>query len=134
MTMNVDLAPTFAALAGTRAADFVDGQSLVPLLRGVAPPQWRDAVLVEHEGPTVLPGDPDYQVDDNPTKYVALRTATKLFVQYHSGEFELYDYSTDPYELVNLAPSAGAALAPYQEALDALSRCKAATCRMPMVK
>jgi hypothetical protein len=83
----------------------------------------------------VLPGDPDYQVDDNPTRYVALRTATKLFVQYHSGEFEFYDYLTDPYELVNLAPSAGAAvLAPYQEALDALVRCRAETCRAPVVK
>jgi arylsulfatase A-like enzyme len=132
MTMNVDLAPTFAALAGVRAADFVDGQSLVPLLRGTPPQLWRDVVLVEHEGPTALPGDPDYQPDDNPTSYVALRSATRLFVQYHSGELELYDYSADPFELVNLAPSAGAAaLAPYQQAIDALRRCRAETCRVP---
>jgi len=132
MAMNVDLAPTFAALAGVRAPDFVDGQSLVPLLHGSVPAQWRDAVLVEHEGPNALPGDPDYQPDDNPTSYVALRTATKLFVQYHSGELELYDYTTDPNELVNLAPSAApAALEPYQRALYALRQCKAETCRLP---
>jgi N-acetylglucosamine-6-sulfatase len=132
MTMNVDLAPTFAALAGAGVPDFVDGQSLVPLLGGATPKGWRDAVLVEHEGPAALPGDPDYQPDDNPTSYVALRTATRLFVQYRSGEFELYDYSTDPNELVNLVASTNPSdLARYQHALDGLRRCRAESCRGP---
>ena len=133
MTMNVDLAPTFAALAGARVPDFVDGQSLVPLLNGSTPPGWRDAVLVEHEGPAALPGDPDYQADDNPTSYVALRTAAQLFVQYRSGERELYDYSADPNELVNRVASASPAeLARLQRMLDQLRGCKAETCRGPM--
>jgi len=130
MAMNVDLAPTFASLAGVRVPDFVDGRSLVPLLRETTPQDWRDAVLVEHEGPTAVPGDPDYQPDDNPTSYAAIRSATKLFVQYHSGEYELYDYTTDPDELVNRAASTSAAeLARYQRALDDFRRCQADKCR-----
>ena len=51
--MNDDLAPTFAALGGARTPSFVDGRSLVPLLRaGPAPPVWRRAALVEHYGPS----------------------------------------------------------------------------------
>ncbi len=50
--MNVDLATTFAALAGATTPKFVDGRSLVPLLRSnPAPSRWRQAALVEHYGP-----------------------------------------------------------------------------------
>lgn len=127
--MNVDLAPTFAALAGVAPPDFVDGRSLEPVLRGATPPDWRDTVFVEHEGPLALPGDPDYQPDDNPTRYVALRTVNHLFVMYHSGERELYDYRRDPYELENRAATTAAdELARYVLALDALARCRGDTC------
>jgi N-acetylglucosamine-6-sulfatase len=47
---NVDLAPTFAELAGVQPPDFVDGRSLVPLLHGdtTAAASWRGAFLIEH--------------------------------------------------------------------------------------
>jgi N-acetylglucosamine-6-sulfatase len=35
--------------------------------------------------------------------YCGYRTASHLFVRYSTGEEELYDYTRDPYELVNLA-------------------------------
>ncbi|MCB0215584.1 MAG: sulfatase-like hydrolase/transferase [Chloroflexi bacterium] len=46
---NVDLAPTFAELAGATPPSFVEGRSLVPLLTGQAPAAgtWRQALLVE---------------------------------------------------------------------------------------
>ncbi|HEY3670563.1 MAG TPA: sulfatase [Acidimicrobiia bacterium] len=50
LAMNVDLAPTFAALAGARTPPFVDGRSLVPLLGASTPAAWRRAALVEHYG------------------------------------------------------------------------------------
>lgn len=132
MTMNIDLAPTFASLAGVPTPDFVDGRSLVPLLRGTTPRDWREVVFIEHEGPTAVPGDPDYQPDDNPTRYAAIRSANRLFVEYQSGEYELYDYTTDPHELVNRVASTSAAeLAAYQRTLDALRRCRADTCWAP---
>jgi N-acetylglucosamine-6-sulfatase len=49
LATNVDLAPTFAAMAGVRPAAFTDGESFLPLAhgrQGVRPP--REAVLVEH--------------------------------------------------------------------------------------
>ena len=48
MALNIDLAPTFAELAGASPADFVDGRSLVPLLDGDPPAEWRHGFLVEH--------------------------------------------------------------------------------------
>ena len=49
---NIDLAPTFADLAGAKAPDFVDGRSMTPLLHGTGKTAkartWREEFLVEH--------------------------------------------------------------------------------------
>src|SRR5829696_9135976 len=45
LTLNTDLAPTFAELAGASFA--ADGRSLAPLLRGEEPASWRSSVLLE---------------------------------------------------------------------------------------
>ncbi len=102
MAENVDLAKTFAAIAGTRMPS--DGHSLMPLLRGAQPPDWRDAILVEHHGPVMSPDDPDIQNDrsGNPPSYEAMRTPDFLYVQYRNGQREFYDLRTDPFELHNI--------------------------------
>jgi N-acetylglucosamine-6-sulfatase len=46
-----DVAPTFADLAGTQPAPFVDGRSLVPLLHGDETVPWRASLLVEYRWP-----------------------------------------------------------------------------------
>ncbi len=50
ITGNIDLAPTFAAMAGAKLPDFVDGRSFLPLLvQGSSKPEkWRNVYLVEH--------------------------------------------------------------------------------------
>jgi arylsulfatase A-like enzyme len=50
ITGNVDLAPTFAAMAHVAQAPFTDGRSLLRLARGTpgARRDWRQAYLVEH--------------------------------------------------------------------------------------
>jgi N-acetylglucosamine-6-sulfatase len=109
MTENIDLAKTFEGIAGTSMPN--DGHSLLPLLSGVTPVDWRDAVLVEHHGPDVDDGgdrDPDSQLNGkggNPPSYEAMRTSDFLYVEYRDDERELYDLRTDPYELDNIAPS-----------------------------
>jgi N-acetylglucosamine-6-sulfatase len=92
MVANVDLSPTWAELAGA-AAPSMEGQSLMPLLDGTDVP-WRTDLLLEHMH-SVEP--------DSPPTYCGLRGENDLYVAYGTGEEELYDLSTDPYELVNRA-------------------------------
>jgi arylsulfatase A-like enzyme len=103
MTENVDLADTFTQLGGISLAS--DGHSLTALLKGRTPSGWRDAVLIEHHGPATDPAiDPDAQsaVSGNPPSYEAMRTPSLLYVEYGTGERELYDLKRDPFELDNI--------------------------------
>ncbi|WP_439381439.1 sulfatase/phosphatase domain-containing protein [Amycolatopsis lexingtonensis] len=70
---NIDLRPTFEALAGAKTPAEVDGESLVPLLNGTAPPVWRTVGLVEHHGPDFDRTDPDKPKNNsgNPSTYEA---------------------------------------------------------------
>jgi arylsulfatase A-like enzyme len=103
MTENIDLAPTFAGIAGTSMR--TDGHNLARLLHGQSTPAWRDAILVEHHGGLMSPLDPDFQQSPsgNPNTYEAMRTRQFLYVEYTDGEREFYDLRTDPFELHNLA-------------------------------
>ena len=57
LAMNIDLAPTFAAMGGAKVPPFVDGRSLLALLgSGSAPAAWRQDVFLEHYG-TVSAGN-----------------------------------------------------------------------------
>ncbi|HET7173683.1 MAG TPA: sulfatase [Nocardioidaceae bacterium] len=100
---NIDLCPTFERLGGTTPLPTVDGRSLVPLIHGHVPRNWRTAVLIEHHGPDTNTFDPDFQYKDagNPPSYEAIRTAHALYVQYVTGGREFYNLRTDPYELDN---------------------------------
>jgi len=131
LTANVDLAPTFEQLAGLAPTATVDGRSLVPLLRGERPEDWRTAVLVEHHGPDFAAADPDAPRpgSGDPSTYEAVRTADSLYVSYtRTGEREFYDLTADPYERANtaagLAPERRAAL---DAAVAALAGCHGAT-------
>lgn len=147
---NVDLAPTFAVLAGARVPGDVDGRSIVPLFRGEAPQPWRKAFLLEHwiergvghHGPAPLEPD-DRDVTDRPPNrhhgltdhdripdYRGLRTDRYTYVEYSTGERELYDRESDPAELSNLAATSPPALLHrLHERLAELERCRGATCR-----
>ena len=60
----------------------------------------------------------------------ALRTNNYLYVEYKTGEHELYDLGKDPYELNNMYATAPPELKQRLEAqLDALRQCSAAQCR-----
>jgi N-acetylglucosamine-6-sulfatase len=133
-----DLAPTFAALAGVMAPDFVDGRSILPLLQGTRVDAWRHALLVEYyrlgrgetQGDTF--GRPE---DEKQPSYRVLVTHELRYIEYDDGERELYDLTRDPDELDNLAQGAmsgdlapASELAPLSAALMALSHCAGSTC------
>ena len=44
MVQNLDFAQTFLAAAGIEAPPDMQGRSLVPLLRGESPPDWRQSI------------------------------------------------------------------------------------------
>jgi arylsulfatase A-like enzyme len=97
MALNNDLAPTFASWAGISPPSFVGGGSLAPLLSASPPASWRTAFLVEHRR---TPEEFAY-VRAIPN-YDAVRTARYNYVEYGSGEKELYDLNADPTELTNI--------------------------------
>ncbi|MBV9213190.1 MAG: sulfatase [Actinobacteria bacterium] len=129
---NIDLNPTFLRLAGLAVPGLVEGRSLVRLLHGDRTQTWRRAVLVEHHGPDVQAGDPDYPNYDsaNPTSYEAIRMADSLYVEYVNGDLEYYDLSRDPFELRNTAATLPVAKRrQLHSMLASLERCHdAATC------
>jgi arylsulfatase A-like enzyme len=102
LTANVDVAPTFAALAGVAPPSFVDGRSLLPLFSGAPPARWRQSLLLESQPP---------EVNSIYLSYSGLRTVQRQsFVLYNSGEAEYYDLRLDPYQLQNRYDSMRVAL------------------------
>lgn len=94
---NEDLAPTFADLAGTSPPDPTDGQSFAPMLRDrIIPANWRNEILLRgyHGG----------RNSGDPPPFWGLRVRRHKYVEtVDTGEVELYDLSSDPYELENVA-------------------------------
>ena len=143
LASNIDLAPTFAALAGPEVElpDFVDGRSLVPLLDGDQGMPWRQAVLVEfgaraadETGEVGIASDGEKGVPGaapNPATFWKLRTTERAYVEYKRGERELYDLAADPYELENLANDRARAdeIASLHAWLQALRGCAGQGCR-----
>jgi len=160
---NVDYAPTWADLAGIKPPDFVDGRSLVPLLKSNPPAldQWRTGYLIQHGDPTKgaaaaddaamtyqVPADmvgllepPDglpaevagdlHQRQLGITTYQGIRTQSYTYVEYTTGEKELYDLRSDPYQLTNIASSAKPELLKELAAhLRELEKCSGASCRI----
>jgi N-acetylglucosamine-6-sulfatase len=131
MVLNNDFAPTFADLAGLPPPASVDGRSFASLLDRTQrndPASWRTAFEIrnwdnkrnETSNRVVTPVPP----------YRAVRTQRYLYVEYATGESELYDLSKDPYELHNLHDSANPDLISKLAArLDALRDCAGEGCR-----
>ncbi len=133
LTANIDLAPTFAQLAGVSPPSFVDGRSLTPLL-SVSPPavsSWRQNLLLAHgivPGPT--PATPVPSSDFNVTEFRGLRTLALTYAGYAGGERELYDLAADPYQLDSqITRTDPTYLSTLATRVAALSTCTGAACQ-----
>jgi arylsulfatase A-like enzyme len=135
LASNIDLAPTIATLARASVPRFVSGRSLVPLLQGSQPRTWRKATISQYyrEGN----GDPGElgreAVLDQPgsPSFLALRTENRAYVEYVTGERELYDLANDPHQARNLAADSdyAAEVDRFHAWLDAFRACSGRACR-----
>jgi arylsulfatase A-like enzyme len=95
MTLNLDWAPTILDFAGVPVPSQMQGRSLVPLLQGEQPANWRKEWLYEYY---------EYPGPHNVKKNRGIRTDRYKLMHYYEEpqEFELYDLQEDPGELRNL--------------------------------
>jgi arylsulfatase A-like enzyme len=94
MGLNVDFAPTFLDAAGVAVPASMQGRSLLPVMRGQTPADWRTAMYYRYYH------DPG---DHNTRAHYGVRTTThKLIYFWKKDQWELFDLVNDPYELHNL--------------------------------
>ena len=120
LIINNDLAPTIAELAGASTPAFVDGSSFAPLLSSSPPSTWRTAFLEEGWRPQSPPV---------PTNK-GVRTQGHMYVEYDTGERELYDLRADPYQLQSKPRTGNEQLySTLGSRLNALRACSGEACR-----
>ena len=110
LTQNIDFAPTFLEVTGTKIPDDagIQGQSFLPLLKGETPASWRDALYYHFTESSAVEREhccpAHYGVFDG--RYKLMR-----FYETEAGDsWELYDLDNDPDEETNIYNSADSEL------------------------
>jgi arylsulfatase A-like enzyme len=121
LAMNVDLAPTIAAAAHVTPQREEDGRSLLPLLRDPST-VWNRDILLER--------GPGGNTQGIARLYTGIRTDRYAYVEYATGEKELYDLQADPWELDSKAgdPAYAAIESDLAARLARLRDCAGASC------
>lgn len=116
MALNVDFAPTFMEAAGLSVPADMQGRSLVPLLRGEPPADWRTSMYYRYYH------DPGHH---NTRAHYGVRTMThKLIYYWRKEQWELFDLTKDPEELRNIYsdPAQGETVGKLKAELDRLKK------------
>jgi N-acetylglucosamine-6-sulfatase len=121
---NVDLAPTFAAIAGAMPRRVLDGRSLLPFARDPARRSARPLLLEGGRTPSNgrrFPAPP----------YRGIVAGHYKYVVYADGSRELYDLARDPQELRNRVDDRGlhALRRALARRLETLRSCRGRACR-----
>ncbi|MDY4874978.1 MAG: sulfatase [Alloprevotella sp.] len=96
MVQNIDYAPTFLDIAGAQIPSDIQGESLLPLLRGEHPKNWRKSLYYHFY---------EYPAEHSVKRHYGVSTADgwKLIHFYRDIDaWELYNLNEDPHELNNL--------------------------------
>ncbi len=102
LVQNIDYAPTYLAIAGIDPPDFMAGQSLLPLLNGNVPADWREYLYYHYY---------DYPAIHQVRRHDGVRDERYKLIHFYgeANEYhdsidcnELYDLMHDPDEIHNL--------------------------------
>ncbi len=127
---NIDFAPTLLDAADAKAGRTMDGVSLLPTMRN---PNKRPQRAIEIEALAPLFASPEIPVNAWDQAYTGVRTDRYTYVVWTAtGEKELYDRQTDPYQLDNVAgdPAFAAIGADLAAKLEQLQDCKGKACNV----
>ncbi len=102
MVQNIDYAPTFLELAGVEVPADIHGRSMVPLLRGEHPADWRDALYYHYY---------EYPAEHMVKRHYGVRTDRYKLIHFYNDidVWELYDLKNDPAEMHNIYGQEGTA-------------------------
>lgn len=95
MVQNIDYAPTFLELAGIEVPEDIHGESLVPLLKGQTPKDWRTSMYYHYY---------EFPSQHMVCKHYGVRTDRYKLIHFYDDidQWELFDLKEDPSELHNL--------------------------------
>lgn len=95
MVQNIDYAPTFLALAGAPIPDDIQGVSLLPLLKGENPSDWRTSLYYHFY---------EFPAEHMVKRHYGVRNDRYKLIHFYNDidVWELYDLKEDPHELNNV--------------------------------
>ena len=100
LVQNIDYAPTFLDLAGVPVPADMHGVSLLPLLRGEQPTDWRKSLYYHFY---------EYPAEHMVKRHYGVRTERYKLIHFYNDidAWELYDLESDPHEMHNLYGTPG---------------------------
>ena len=115
MVQNIDYAPTFLELAGVKVPEDIQGESLLPLLKGKKPAGWRKSLYYHFY---------EYPAEHMVKRHYGVRTDPYKLIHFYNDidAWELYDLEKDPAEMHNVIndPAYSEVLADMQAELKKL--------------
>jgi len=107
LVQNIDFAPTFLDLAGVEIPEAIQGESLVPLLKGDTA-NWRESIYYHYY---------EYPGPHSVKRHYGIRTDRYKLIHFYNdiNQWELYDLQEDPNEVNDLYGKEG-----YEEITQSL--------------
>ncbi|MCH7919514.1 MAG: sulfatase [Planctomycetes bacterium] len=99
LVQNIDFAETFLDIAGVSIPSDMQGRSLVPLLKGRTPPDWRRSLYYHYY---------EYPAVHSVRRHEGVATRRYKLIRFYGQdvpngeEWELYDRETDPHEMKSI--------------------------------